>query len=209
MFNLPPLPKPRSENAPRWFHVAVAISMVLSAVSALVAALNTSRTMNALVEQNARMVRASATPLLEFGHGNLDEQGKQALSFNLRNVGHGPARIVWFELRLDGKPQPDMATAIRALQPGLAKEPLLNTGPVAPRMFASGADQRFFYWPRPDKAEPGLIQAWDTLNQARFKRLEVEACYCSVFEECWTSKLVGDVPQPVAACKPVSTSLSG
>jgi hypothetical protein len=209
MIPLPPIMKPRNENAPRWFHIAVALSMVLSAVSAVVAALNTRSTMTALVEQNARLVRANATPLLEFGHGNQDEQRQPALSFNLRNVGHGPARIVWFELRLDGKPVPNMNDAIVRLQPEAAKELAISSGPVAPRMFASEADQRFFYWRKPEPRLAAQLKAWEELNQARFGRIEVEACYCSAFEECWTTHGVGDVPQPVAACKPVSTSLSG
>jgi hypothetical protein len=210
MISIPPLMKPRDESAPRWFHIAVALSMLLSAVTALVAALNTSRTMTALVEQNARMVRATATPLLEFGHGNLDDKGLTALSFTLTNQGHGLARVVWFELRVDGKARPGMDAVIRALDPTADPKLSYASAAVAPRVFAGGAEQRFFHWEQPPAKDTAAREAWQRLDKARFKRIEVEACYCSVFEECWTSRLVGDLPKPVAECRPEGhTTLNG
>ena len=45
MLDVQQLAKPKDGPAPRWFHVAVAASMVISAVSALVATLHTGKTM--------------------------------------------------------------------------------------------------------------------------------------------------------------------
>jgi len=200
MNELQHLAKPKDGPAPRWFHVAVAASMVISAVSALIATLHTGRTMTALVEQNAKLVRANSTPILEFGHGNIRDDGSPSLEFTVRNVGTGAARVVWFELRVDGRPMPDMAATIRQLSPELQSRPTFSSGPVAKRVFAAGADQRFFSWPKPAPGEGEFVKPWVEVDKARFNRIEVQACYCSLFDECWTSKLNGDVPTSSPSC---------
>jgi hypothetical protein len=194
------LAKPKDGPAPRWFHIAVAASMVISAVSALIATLHTGRTMSALVEQNAKLVRASSTPILEFGHGNVRDDGTASLEFTVKNVGTGMARVAWFELRVDGKPMPDMRSAIQLIDPGATQVEQLLTGPVANRFFAAGADQRVFGWKRPPETDPKPLKAWNELNRARFNRIEVEVCFCSVFQECWVSKMAGDVPKSSPEC---------
>ena len=200
MIEVTQIAKPKDGPAPRWFHVAVAASMVISAVSALVATLHTGRTMTALVEQNARLVRAGSTPVLEFGHGNMLGDGTRGLDFEFRNVGSGMARVVWFELSVDGKVVPNMNAAISAVAPELKESPGFSSGPVARRVFAPGSEQTFFKWRQPDASVPLQQQAWRALDQARFKRITVQACYCSVFQECWISKFDGELPTPVAQC---------
>ncbi len=201
MIPLPTPTKPQSEPAPRWFHIAVAVSMVLSAGSALVAALHNGRTMTALVEQNARIVRANSTPLLEFGHGNRSDDAQSALIFTVRNLGRGPARIVWFELKVDGKPHPNMRSLLATLGPSPAPSMTFSSGAIAPRILGPDGSQIVFNWPEPAKTDAANA-IWHNLNAARFKTMEVQACYCSLFEECWTSRLRGDVPLQVPECKP-------
>jgi hypothetical protein len=204
LFEVQHMVKPKDAPAPRWFHIAVAASMVISAISALVATLHTGKTMTALVEQNAKLVRAGSTPVLQFGHGNQRDDGTRSLEFGVANVGSGMARVVWFELRVDGKAMSDMSATVLALVPGLVLRetiPLnIVTSSLANRTFAPGAQQRVFGWDRPADKETELLKAWEVLNTARFKRITVEACYCSVFQECWTSNLSGDVPKPLPEC---------
>jgi hypothetical protein len=200
MNELQHLAKPKDGPAPRWFHIAVALSMIISAISALIATLHTGRTMTALVEQNAKLVRAGSTPILEFGHGNALDDGSSALEFNVRNVGTGVARIVWFELRLDGKPMQDMSAAIRTLDPNITSTLTFTSAPIASRSLAAGSDARILLWKKPSADTPDLLRAWSALDKARFQTVAVEACFCSVFEECWTSSLNGDVPKRVQAC---------
>lgn len=192
--------KPKDGPAPRWFHVAVAASMVISAVSALIATLHTGRTMSALVEQNAKLVRANSTPILEFGHGNSSDNGTPGLVFVLKNVGTGPARVAWFQLTVDGKPMRHMADAVDFLQPKLSPSPSMLVAPVARHIFAAGAQHSFFSWAKPAAETAELLSAWKQLDQARFSRIAVEACYCSIFEECWISKLNGEAPASSPDC---------
>jgi hypothetical protein len=192
--------KPKDGPAPRWFHLAVAASMVISAVSALVATLHTSRTMTALVEQNAKLVRAGSTPVLEFTHGNGRDDGTPVLEFVVRNAGSGLARIVWFELKLDGKPMDSMGEAINAISAPAKQALSFSSSPIAGRMLSPGADVRVFGWNQPAEKEQALRILWGQVDQARFKRITVEACFCSVFQECWTSELKGDFPKPSTTC---------
>ena len=174
--------------------------MIISAVSALIATLHTGRTMTALVQQNERLVRANSTPILEFGHANSRDDGSPSIEFVLRNVGTGPARIAWFQLTVDGKPTSHMSAVIDLLHPDLADRPSVLVAPVGKHIFAAGTRHSFFRWTKPPPGSGDLVSAWTRLDQARFSRIAVEACYCSIFEECWTSKLNGEAPTLSPAC---------
>jgi hypothetical protein len=216
MVEFPKFTKADDKPAPRWFHIAVAVAMLLGAAASLIGTIRTSSAMrdmvkqNAqMVEQNARLVRANSTPLLMFGHGNISDDGKPRLTFDVTNVGTGPARIVWFELRVNGKPAKEMGAAIDAVAERVDGERRFNSSPVAPRILSPRDKSVIFAWDKPSDTNPQLA-AWQTLDRARFSKLSVEACYCSVFEQCWTSTLSADVPKPVEACDPTGrVSLKG
>jgi hypothetical protein len=201
MIELPKVLKPRDgrEGGPRWFQVAVALSMVVSAVASLIVAWRTSETMKGLVEQNARLVRAGSTPILEFGHGNASSDNRSRLEFNVRNVGTGPARLVWLELRHEGKPLPDMGTLLREVG---GKDLRVNymTSPIAPRILPAGSDTRIFAWARPEESNTEALEVWSRIDRRARWRLKIEGCFCSVFDECWTSELNGQPPTPVPDC---------
>ncbi|MGL4233026.1 MAG: hypothetical protein ACRDAM_19795 [Casimicrobium sp.] len=203
MIEFPKFNKSDDKPAPRWFHIAVALAMLLGAAASLVGSLRTSSTMKALVEENSRLVRANSTPLLTFGHGNASDKGEKQIEFEVANVGTGPARIVWFELRLDGKPMENMTKAVGALSAQRLDGVTLTftSAPIAPRILAANNNARIFAWKLPDEKDP-YRASWDALDKARFKRIEVEACFCSVFEQCWQSKMNADVPKPVDRCDP-------
>lgn len=209
MIDFPKFTKADDKPAPRWFHVAVAVAMLLGALASLVGTLRTSATMRELVEQNARLVRANSTPLLMFGHGNLGENGTPRLTFSVTNAGTGPARVAWFELRVDGKPAKDMVEAVRSVAETVPGELRFNSSRIAPQILLPRDTVKIFAWDRPAETDPQL-DAWKKVERARFKAIEVEACFCSVFEQCWQSKLNADVPVTVEKCDPAGrTSLRG
>lgn len=207
MIELPKIPKPPgADQSPRWFQVAVALSMVLSAGAALVSAFRTSATMSALVEQNAKLVRAGSTPILQFGTSNSDGKGTPTLIYSVENAGTGPARVVWMEMRYKDQP----LQSVRQVMVALSKDAGITsigdnstlTGSIAGEVLVAGRSRELFNWKRPtaDNDANGK-KLWDLMNQAG-GQLTVEACYCSVFEDCWQTKFDGKVPQPVGACQP-------
>jgi len=201
VIDLPKLSKPEAGPAPRWFHIAVAGSMVLSSVAAVYGSWRTSQTMAALVKENTRLVMANSTPLLEFGTSNVSD-GEAQLRFTVQNVGNGPARVVWFELKSDGKPMEHVLAMMRNVAPELKGQKVsFTTSSIAPRLISAGKEIAIFNWPRPPATDSVVFEAWGRINQHRQNKLSVEACYCSVLDACWISNLEGDIPKPVERCE--------
>jgi hypothetical protein len=196
---------PGDAPAPRWFHVAVAFSMVLSAAASLVAALRTSAAMTSLVEQNARLVRASSTPILQLAGTDLSSHGEPEQSLHLQNVGTGPARIVWFAVALDGKALPGPVGLVRlaaAQAPQgwhTAESPGVVTSSLGATVLVAVKDVAAYSLQMPTAADPSGRQVWTELGKLPHK-LDVQACYCSVFDECWTTDFSRGLPQAVSQC---------
>jgi hypothetical protein len=202
--------KPEAEPAPKWFHIAVAASMVLSTASAVYSSMRTSAAMQALVKENSRLVLASSTPLLQFMSGNLvDDQ--PTLNFKVSNDGNGPARIVWFEMKSDGRLVKSLRDELQALKtPGSSLSLSTTTSTIAPRTVSSGRSITLFSWAQPPEKDPVARQLWRKFDQEIRGKFSVEACYCSVLDACWISDLDGDIPKPVASCEPKGrTTVSG
>jgi hypothetical protein len=190
----------RHHTVHRWLDIGLAVAVVLVSLGSLYVSLHTGKTMEQLVEQNARLVRANSVPLLQFDTGNIgDDDRSSEIYLSVRNAGTGPARIVWFELLQDGRP----VRNYQDLLPGDAKwarsDIGIVTGGIAPSMMPAGEYRKLVSWPRP-KADRAMMSAWDNLNTVR-QGLKVEACYCSLFDECWLTSAAADVPRPVATCE--------
>ena len=192
-------------TAIKWFDIAMAVAVLVVSFGSLYVSLHTGHTMEALVEQNQRLVRAQSTPILQYTHGNNDE-GRQVLSFNVRNAGTGPARIAWVRLTHGGKVYRNWTRFALDQVRGVPQLPLMSS-PIAPAVLSAGEERVILRWER--GGGPSEIAAWDRIEQSRF-RDQATACYCSVFDECWTSHMNGDVPQQVESCEnPRAASSSG
>ncbi|MBT9457778.1 MAG: hypothetical protein IV092_19740 [Burkholderiaceae bacterium] len=205
MIEMPKLSKPPAgDGGPRWFQIAVALSMVLSAVAALVSSIRTSAAMSSLVEQNARLVRAGSTPILQWDISNANAQGEPQLSFSIENAGTGPARVVWMELRYKQQPLKSARDLLQRQNKelGLELKSAGNTmtGSIAGEVVVAGRSRTLFRWLRPKDDNPGGQRLWEAVDAAR-EHLAPEACYCSVFDECWTSRFDGELPRAVPACE--------
>ncbi|MCV2358944.1 MULTISPECIES: hypothetical protein [Roseateles] len=202
--------KPQADPAPKWFHIAVAASMVLSTASAVYSSMRTSAAMQALVKENSRLVLASSTPLLQFMSSNFDG-GQPALSFSVTNDGNGPARIVWFEMKSEGKLVKSLRAQVRESSPETAKLSVeIMTSTIAPRLISPGSTIKLFSWSQPAAKDAEALQLWRQFDRQGRGKITVEACYCSVLDACWISDLEGSIPKPVASCEPEGrTTLNG
>ena len=180
-----------------WLDLALALSVLGLSGASLLTAQHTGHTMEKLVEENSRLVRANATPVLQFATGNVqDDQRVQTLS--VANVGTGTARVIWFEVMRDGVPQTDANDLIDYL-PRAEEQDYLPTRPVGGTYIPAGESRIFVSWKYPSSA-PARAK-WNALDGARAS-LKVNACFCSVLGECWTSQLGADLPRPVENCTP-------
>jgi hypothetical protein len=207
VIEIPKLSKPAGEDkAPRWFHVAVALSMLLSAGAALVSALKTSATMQALVDQNARLVKAGSTPILQFYAANINASDQSEIQLAVENAGTGPARVVWLEMRYDGQPLKNShalpVAVAKAHQVQVDKNALVRTrsGSLAGDVLMAGKRQLIFSWRADDIQDPAVKALFETVDRDRGK-LSLAACYCSVFDECWETDFGPDLPKSVQRCE--------
>ena len=145
--------------------------------------------------------RASVLPIIELGRSHYtreDSPDKWRLSLHAENVGIGPAVIEDFHVTVDGKPQLTWRAAIGEL---LGKDVPVSYGQSTINGRTIPSDR--------------MITMFDLSNSEiaadivrEFERLNFEACYCSVFGECWTTDYSTGFSgsSPAQACEPDATS---
>lgn len=126
--------------------------------------------------------RAAVMPLLELSRSyNLqsDEapENKSRLWLQAQNVGIGPARVVDFRVTVDGVPYPTWDAALRELiehdSPISYGQSTINGRTIPPDRLVT-------------MMELNDIELAENIL-AEFDRLDFEACFCSIFDECWTT----------------------
>ena len=127
--------------------------------------------------------RAAVIPLLELGRSyyttEVDEPAdKSRLDLHAENVGIGPARVLDFKVTVDGEPKATWQAAMSTLL-GHEREISYGQSTINGRTIPPDRTVRMF-----DLNDTDLTS--DLI--AQFERLDFEACYCSVFDECWTTK---------------------
>lgn len=147
-------------------------AIVMSATSVGVA-LHHGRIMEKLVEANT-------WPVLTFDSSNTDDTGKaRLLRFSVQNGGIGPTRIETFQVFVKGKPVHDSRELLKTCC-GLEHVSRLTStvrGTVLPARETLG-------FLKVDAEVVGK-EVFEKLESQRYT-VDVRACYCSVFDECWT-----------------------
>jgi hypothetical protein len=195
MIDEPEAPHAHHASGIKWLDLALALSVLALSGASLLTARHTGHTMEKLVEENSRLVRANATPVLQFLTGNVDA-GERVITLTVANVGTGTARVIWFEIMKAGKAQRAPADLID-YQPKAAEQDYLPTRPVGGTYFPADESRDLMRWAYPKSA--AAQSAWNAFDAQR-DTLKVRACFCSVLGECWTSMLKADLPRPVASC---------
>lgn len=146
--------------------------------------------------------RAAVIPLMELSRSYNwvtpeDPTRNARLTLQAENVGIGPARIVDFKVTVDGVARKSWREAMQALlgtdQPIRYGQSTINGRTVPPdrvvTMFNLGDVE----------LTRGIID--------EFERLDFEACFCSIFDECWTTSYRQfGTSVPVEACAPTEDS---
>lgn len=133
-----------------------------------------------------RMLAASVWPYLSWGTNNIDQNGQDEISFNLYNLGVGPAKIESLQVLYKGQPMADARALVAACcqqqTAGMrdSKDWDLRTAGINPIVLPGHDSMKFFSLPRKD-ANAAL---WQALDHERHN-IAISACYCSVLDECW------------------------
>lgn len=173
------------------------LAVLSVSTASLLTALHAEKSMEALVEQNSRLVHAQSTPLLAFDTGNY-EAGKHVLSMTIANVGTGPAEVYWLHISDEqGVDSRGAALTDRALKAAPHSSP--SSEQVESILMRSGEERSVFKWPRPNGSRAGVAE-WEKLEKQRV-HLSLSACYCSMFDECRITDFGVSRPKPVTSCE--------
>lgn len=182
-----------------WLDLSLAVAVLVLSGASLLTAQHTGHTMEKLVEENSRLVRANATPVLQFLGGNVGDSGRE-VSLTVANVGTGTARVIWFELARNGRVRRNANDLIDYV-PKPSERDYVPTQPVGGTYFPADETRKFVAWKYPTGAvSRAKWEAFDLDRQAG--RVTASVCFCSVLGECWTSSLKADTPRPVKVCEP-------
>jgi hypothetical protein len=156
--------------------MVVAVSAVIVGVCALGVSLYETSLMRE--EQ-----RASVIPMLELSRSvyvNSDgmDDPNTRLHLQVENVGVGPARVQDFRVNVDGEPQLTWRATMQALlgRPANIRlgQSTINGRTIPPERLVTIFELNSLEY---------AIELTDS-----FSRLEIEACFCSIFDECWTTQ---------------------
>jgi hypothetical protein len=155
--------------------------------------------MERMAEENARLVAANSRPFMQYGAGWATTDGVTKLSMKVFNAGVGPAKIESVELTWKGvayRGDREFLEACCGFDP--ASGTRFDSSGFAGYVLRAGDESRFLEFSKP--ADPAVFAA---LQQAVLSRdLQLNVCYCSIFDECWQSNLVALSlkPRQVEAC---------
>ena len=138
--------------------------------------------------------RAAVVPILELGRSynySVTDPSRNRLSFIAENVGIGPARVIDFRVTIDAEFHTTWDDAIRTLA-GAEDRISYSMSTINGRTIPP--DRRIEMFNLSD------LEYLDAILED-FERVDFMACYCSVFDECWTTKMTTfGASEPVEGC---------
>ena len=182
-----------------WVDLVIAGCAILISVVSVVISIRHGHTMEKLVETNEKQVKAATLPVLRYASGNLDPQRRTpAVHFDISNGGTGPAIVEWLTLKWNDQNVSSANELVRrccnAGQDNVVRYTISNT--VSGQTLTAGQTETILYIP-----VSGMPRDLYTklASEARFK-VQAEACYCSVLDECWITNFEETRPREAASC---------
>jgi hypothetical protein len=182
-----------------WVDLVVAISALFVSVVSLGIGILHGRTMERMAEANARLVAANSWPFMSYGAGTGTTDGVTSVHMQVFNSGVGPAKIESAELTWKGvsyRSDREFLEACCNLEP--ASDTPFDSDVFANYVVRPGENVRFLQFSK--AADPAVFSA---LQRASLSPdLQLNICYCSIFDECWQGDLttLNLKPKHVDAC---------
>lgn len=173
----------------RWIDLILAAAALVLSIVSIVIALENEAAMR-------RLVTANSWPYLHLQHGNAIPSGEPVIHFDVLSQGVGPATLDKLVVTYAGRPVRN-ARELLARCCGVgdqSKVPFIIN--VVPHyVFAAREQMAFLSVPKTEED----ADIWQRLNQERFK-IDMQACYSSVFDEHWITSLSRPKAIPVKSC---------
>ena len=183
-----------------------AVVGIFIATLALYAALNES---DAVRKQQ----QAAVWPHLQVDFTNITTDENTGLTIRVSNRGIGPARVRAANIILDGEHLQTWSELFEQIQPDASGFFPRNDSDVGQSVLVPGGDTTVIdvntqLYPTYNLSERDGVATQDetealvlSLREAfRSDRIEMELCYCSVFDDCWRVSSVDRDPTPVRNC---------
>ncbi len=164
-----------------------------------------------------RTMEASVMPLVQVGHGNIDDNGVDwSIQITVTNTGLGPAQVHYLAMYWNDELITDTSDFMAAccspeeIAPDdrldymyslfRSREMALVFDDVQMRYLAPQERVDFIRFDRPDEdTQPRGHAVWQAVDAAR-RDISYETCYCSVFDQCWVSTFPRQTREPVRQC---------
>lgn len=175
------------------FETVGSITAIVVGIAALFVSLNEAH--------NAREQRyAAALPILMGGASSSGNANIVRFRVGFANAGAGTALIQSVSLRVDG----ELINSRDALQSQVLGEGLLideadysiDQAEMRPLPAGEGVTAVELTWSRTDETAAAQSRLLEALSTGL---LTVEACFCDIYDRCWTSR-AGNFPVPIDAC---------
>lgn len=176
----------------RWLELIMSLTALLVSAISIKVALHHGEVMEKLVTANSiPHVEIRSSNAVENGSGGYDT----ALRIELRNAGVGPADVRYVTIRRQGVYLRNTGAMREAAGVDRQTELDIMMNQSRRHFIAAGQSSPLFTI----RQTPETAAAWARLDGVRVQS-EIEACYCSVFEECWISSSATDEKREVEAC---------
>lgn len=181
------------------FETVGSVSAMVVGVASLFVAMNEAGSVR-------RQQAAAVLPIVKMTTFNSSSDEGTIVSLEVENVGIGPAFIEAERMSLDGTPiiPSEGQTAASALREVIADDvgdAGFWTSRLEGEIMRSGDSFPLFSatW-RPETEGRGAYAG--ALIRRLFNDLDLEICYCSVFDECWeTTVNAEERPKPIKSCE--------
>lgn len=177
----------------KWLEATASIAALVVSFTSIFIAIEHGHTME-------KLVTANSLPFLSVYTSSLTPDGKRQLSIAMENFGVGPAHEQSLRVKLHGRylhSSRDLLTeALGAQEAHAARDKLqviVNNMPT--RFIPARTRQAIFTVDQ----TPQNAEVWSKLADVVTHDLQLEACYCSVFHECWRTN--GVEPEKTKACR--------
>jgi hypothetical protein len=176
-------------------------SALIFSLLALVTAIYQTRLMQSQTELMQTQSRASVWPYVSIGENDTRTEGKEAFTWRVDNNGVGPAKINSVVVMLDDKPYKNWNDIFHTLLPEektfRSSQTSINGVVLPPSLNRETTIELI-------KLEtPSFAKAFLTAQEK--KRFQMEICYCSVYDECWTTRISSARATPVPRCETEGT----
>jgi len=170
------------------------LSALVFSILALCTSIYQTQLMQSQTDLMQKQSRASVWPYIMLGENSNSRSGQESYTWRIDNNGVGPAKIESMVVRFDGKPHTTWESIFKVLSPGKTYHVSMSSvnGTVLPPSLNRETTIEMV-----KLTDPDLVRLFlDAQN-----RFEMEVCYCSVYDDCWVSRLSARTPHSVPMCK--------